>query len=999
MNLWFTKFKSGRFFFHFVFILLLLNVILILNSCPATLEGDYLAQVEDSIIPVITVTSPISNSNYLETVVVTGTVLDGDILDTALAASQIATLRYQITTVLGSSDYVLVDFDEAGSFSFSFSTLDYDDDIALEITASDWNDNTGTVIIRLKDSGVEMPSFSGTAVSKSITLTWEETVDTAQYDLRYTTNGSYPNANYGEPVLAVSPPYTMSSLSNGRLYSFRLISTKTNGDVVESGLVQLVPQSDFTFLPVAVPGEGEIVVSWPETIGVDGFYVFRAEGSDGDFFAISGIIDGNSFTDNFVSSGIDYYYRINPSIESALMSPAVSTRISEPVFDLLAYQSLDTGVQALDIDVYENKAYVALGSDGLIYYDISDPSSMRELDTKTVSNIGGEPVAFDISGDYLYVAANAIDADLDTTYAAGTEAGILIAAVNPAVDSFRFNNGTNLNAVLVEDNNISGTSTVNDITVSGNYAYLAAKSDGMSIMNVTDYTSPTFRADVYGPDDSGYLSANHLNNDFEAYTVGILGSTVFVGSYFQNSTDSNNNHTEVITINGGDTTNPTIALAPEVLGMSASPPRGSTMIDTVLYSAFDTWGLTWFDLGSVSSPVLPPYTAGISYQNASFEPLWCFEGSSGSGNGFAGEDDFIRLLDLADPANPVVLGERSFTATVNDTSVNNMKIYGDSLLIAQANSVVIADLSRIADPTIIGSDLTVSTSGAITVQGSRVFIHLGSQDGFGEFSIVSSDVPVLLGNVNPGAVSGLLLKENLLFITTINPGILNVYDISIIGSPILLDSLSLYSGELGGMAVWGETLVVTADTDGVYLVDFSDPEALITLGHISTSGQAKNVVASKGYAYIADGTNGLVVIDIENTTLIKESTLGWAGTLEDVDLFGDYVVGMKGSTGMTVFDISDPTYPTDLLIGGDESTGDGGTLVSVKNFGNIAVAANSAGEIWLIDVTPGEDPVVFSVLDLVAELGISTIFDLDISGDCVYVTTDSGIVVLGLDMF
>ena len=48
----------------------------------------------------------------------------------------------------------------------------------------------------------------------------------------------------------------------------------------------------------------------------------------------------------------------------------------------------------------------------------------------------------------------------------------------------------------------------------------------------------------------------------------------------------------------------------------------------------------------------------------------------------------------------------------------------------------------------------------------------------------------------------------------------------------------------------------------MYILDVSNPSSISTISLIDTPGNAMSVYVQGNYAYIADGENGLVVIDV-----------------------------------------------------------------------------------------------------------------------------------------
>lgn len=98
----------------------------------------------DTIAPTIVVNSPLDLSVFGDDVVVEGT-----ITDLANADGEVGELNSTTFLVLGTLRGEDIVVDEAGSFSFSFSTVGLAWDITVEIYALDWNDNQSTAALTL----------------------------------------------------------------------------------------------------------------------------------------------------------------------------------------------------------------------------------------------------------------------------------------------------------------------------------------------------------------------------------------------------------------------------------------------------------------------------------------------------------------------------------------------------------------------------------------------------------------------------------------------------------------------------------------------------------------------------------------------------------------------------------------------------------------------------------------------------------------------------------
>jgi len=101
----------------------------------------------------------------------------------------------------------------------------------------------------------------------------------------------------------------------------------------------------------------------------------------------------------------------------------------------------------------------------------------------------------------------------------------------------------------------------------------------------------------------------------------------------------------------------------------------------------------------------------------------------------------------------------------------------------------------------------------------------------------------------------------------------------------------------------------------------SEPSNPILVGYLDTDGVAEGVHVSGDYAYIADGHNGLVIVDITcptNGLVIVDITcptnpvqVGHLDTdeAEDVHVSGNYAYVADGRNGFVIVDVSNPKNP------------------------------------------------------------------------------------------
>lgn len=121
-------------------------------------------------------------------------------------------------------------------------------------------------------------------------------------------------------------------------------------------------------------------------------------------------------------------------------------------------------------------------------------------------------------------------------------------------------------------------------------------------------------------------------------------------------------------------------------------------------------------------------------------------------------------------------------------------------------------------------------------------------------------------------------------------------------------------GSARGVYVSGDYAYVSCWTEGLYIINISNPANPSLAGHISTApGQAWDAHVQGNHAYVADDQNGgLQVIDVSDpyhpNIVGNYDTPGWAFSLS-VD--SNFVYMADGYTGsLQILNIGDPTNPT-----------------------------------------------------------------------------------------
>ena len=412
--------------------------VVVLAGCPNPITEDTFRQLSDRSMPIVDIASPAENSPYTQTVSVTGTALDPD--------GSVRSVAWSVTGAFGELAAGTIDgtsLPAGGAFQFSFGTLAFSGPVSVTVRATDWNDNTTAASRTLASPGASLSSFTVAPGNGQVTLDWEPVAD-AVYTVFSTTNGSLPGDGYGTAAPVAAPPVILDGLSNGDLCVFLLRAEVAGGPTYWSGYISTIPLSASTLAP-RVSGEyGRVRVQWQPLAAAVSYEVLRAPDRGGPFTNISGAISGPVFVDTSVTPGTTYYYAIRPAVAGGLASgPAAGSPSPFPTGQQARIGSVVVPGQAMDVAVAGSFAFTPTWSAGLKVLDIS---------------VRGHPVvvgSLSLPGNGLSVAV------AGTTAYVGTTVGFYV--VNVAVPA-----SPSLVGSLA-------TGRVEEIAVSGGFAYLAAR--------------------------------------------------------------------------------------------------------------------------------------------------------------------------------------------------------------------------------------------------------------------------------------------------------------------------------------------------------------------------------------------------------------------------------------------------------------------------------------------------------------------------------------------
>ena len=330
----------------------------------------------------------------------------------------------------------------------------------------------------------------------------------------------------------------------------------------------------------------------------------------------------------------------------------------------------------------------------------------------------------------------------------------------------------------------------------------------------------------------------------------------------------------------------------------------------------------------------------------------------------------LQVIDVDDPANPVLLG-----SAAADQPLMRAAVAGDRLYAAAREAgLAVIDVSDPANPTVLAYGDTPGTAFGVALAGNHAYVADG-QDGLRVVDITDPSAPTLVGGLATSSiVYGVSVQGDLVCVTDLVDGLVTV-DVSDPANPARLGELSLpatgWNVQLDG------AVAHVSCADGMQIIDVSDPAAPELLAEIDTPGSARGATVFGRHLLVADYTGGLQVLAarVSRDIPVLASTLTTPGTAVNLAVDGDLACVADGSAGLQLVDVGNPLQPQ-ILSSLDEEM----VATRVLMDGNHVGVIDAGQNLMIVDITDPADPTPAGVCTPGGESR-----DLALAGDVLYV--------------
>lgn len=253
---------------------------------------------------------------------------------------------------------------------------------------------------------------SAAAGSASVTVSWTASSGATGYTVQRAFSSGGPYSAVATPTAS---PYVDSGLANGTPYYYVVVASNAAGSSANSAEVTATPVAQVSIPPVpmalgAIPGNGQVALTWNASVGASGYRLQRATAKSGPYSTIASPAATN-YPDTGVTNGTTYYYVVAASnaAGTSANSAAVAATPMAPVVAPAAPGAL-----------------TALPGNGIITLTWTESVAVSSFHVKRATTS---------AGPFVQIAAPPASPYMDKAVTAGTKYFYVVSALNGKAES------------------------------------------------------------------------------------------------------------------------------------------------------------------------------------------------------------------------------------------------------------------------------------------------------------------------------------------------------------------------------------------------------------------------------------------------------------------------------------------------------------------------------------------------------------------------------------
>jgi hypothetical protein len=219
----------------------------------------------------------------------------------------------------------------------------------------------------------------------------------------------------------------------------------------------------------------------------------------------------------------------------------------------------------------------------------------------------------------------------------------------------------------------------------------------------------------------------------------------------------------------------------------------------------------------------------------------------------------FHIIDISDPENPTNV----YTYNPGD-AWGDVEVIGNYAYVISNLGLYVFDVTNLGSVSVddfIGYPPTGLPNG-LKIQGNYAYIASGNVN-LWVVDITDTTNILDVGTFGPSEYGrNLFISGDFVYVASATNGV-NIYNISNPLSPIVIGDYSgIFGDQIYNTYIVDDTLYCSGGTNGLIVVDVSDPTTPSQYTVADTAGETKAIVVIGGLAYIADGPNGLQILDV-----------------------------------------------------------------------------------------------------------------------------------------
>ena len=333
----------------------------------------------------------------------------------------------------------------------------------------------------------------------------------------------------------------------------------------------------------------------------------------------------------------------------------------------------------------------------------------------------------------------------------------------------------------------------------------------------------------------------------------------------------------------------------------------------------------------------------------------------------------FRILDVNDPGNITELGSALLISS-STTSIRGIHVAGDyAYILDYYSGLFVVDISDPFNPDIKTTYHIGDLSGKFHIHDTQVFIATCYHN-LQVLTISNPLQPEPLGQwkgLVPGA-RAVAIGNQAAYVTTYMDG-LRIFDMTTPTAPVLATSYipsewvntnEWHDKSMQDLAISGNYLFLTNGSNGLRILDVSNPFSPVEVGSILSGSNVFKVEVQKTLAFVSIENQGFSIIDISNPMQPKKlGSLNTPGSVYGIDFSANHAFIADYDGGFRVVNISDPNHPQEIA-----------AISNVKNALDVIVSGNYAyllifqstggNQLKVADISNPLNPSVINTIDL-----------------------------------